>query len=404
MKKRLLYGVDHAITTSSDGYAIRTQGLAKALCKAGIDLKVVAGPSEHTNKLPIVQKIDGVQYLHLQERHVHSYLHLLKVFKPDVVLAASNWRHADPLKLAAQMLGLPFWYEARGFWELSRCAKEPGFASTPEFQREVAGETDIALASEHLFTLNQHMADEWVRRQVPGSKISLIPNGLTSIPSTIPKPDQVLKKELGLTDGKVIAYIGSFSGYEGLDDLITAFSIARRKKLNARLLLVGSLSKAGSNSACQSSDRLRNLADQLGVSDHLVTTGRVPPDEVANYFPLIDLMVIPRRPERVCEIVSPIKHLEAAAYGTQLLVSNVAPLADLQSLGPGVKLFEKGSIESLAEQLATILREPTPPRCPKILYPELENLLWSSNIEPLLKAIRETPPQLKRSLPWQNNN
>ena len=73
-------------------------------------------------------------------------------------------------------------------------------------------------------------------------------------------------------------------------------------------------------------------------------TGRVAPEILPNYYRLIDLVVILRRPELVCEIVSPIKPLEAAAHGTQLLLSSVKPLADLQALGPGVHLFEKGYI------------------------------------------------------------
>lgn len=402
-KSRLAYGVHHAITTSSDGYAVRGHGLALALVQAGVALKVLVAPSVHTAGLPFCVTIEGIDYLHLQPRPEHSYQRLLSVFKPDAVLAASNWSHAQPLQQAAQQLGFPFWYEARGFWELSRCAGEPAFAASAEFQQEVAAEAFIAQASGRLFTLTRQMAAEWVHRGVPAAKIGLIPNGLTVIPAAIPEPDPTLRAHLGLDGAKVIAYIGSFSAYEGLDELITAFAIARRHGLEARLLLVGSLSEAGnSGQPCQSRDRLLSLSRKLGVHDHLVFTGRVPPLTVASYYPLIDLMVIPRRPERVCEIVSPLKPLEAAAHGTQLLLSSVAPLADLQCFGPGVHLFGKGSVEALAQQLVAILNRPTPPRCPQTLYPGLEKFLWSRNIEPLLQALRETSPRLKRSLTWEH--
>jgi len=398
---RLVYGVHHAITSSSDGYAVRGHGVAQALCQAGVALKVLVAPSEHTAGLPFGVAVDGVDYLHLQPGLEPSYQQLLSVFKPDAVLAASNWSHAQPLLQAAQQLGLPFWYEARGFWELSRCAREPVFAGSAGFEQEVAGETGIAQAADSLFTLNRQMAAEWVHRGVPSTKISLIPNGVAAIPAAIPEPDPALRAQLGLAEGKVIAYIGSFSTYEGLDDLLAAFALAQRQDLDARLVLVGSLSDLGSgDQPCQTSDRLLILASRLGVADRLVFTGRVPPHTVASYYPLIDLLVIPRRPERVCEIVSPLKPLEPAAHGTQLLLSSVAPLADLQSLGPGVHLFEKGSVDALARQLLAILSQPTPPRCPETLYPGLEKLLWSRNIEHLLRALQETPPRLKRSLSW----
>lgn len=399
MFTRLVYGVHHGITSSSDGYALRGHGLSMALQEAGVALKVLVSPSAHQAGLQFQITSDGIDYLQLRPKD--NFLRLLKVFKPDAILAASNWSHAKPLQKAAQQLGLPFWYEARGFWELSRCARDPAFGASAEFRQEVAAETAIAHSADRLFTLNRQMAAEWVRRGVPAAKISLIPNGLTAIPAAIPESDPGLRAQLGLAEGKVIAYIGSFSAYEGLEDLLTAFAFACRQGLEARLLLVGSLSQSGSQGPCQSRDRLLAMAQQLGVADRLVLTGRVPSNAVASYYPLIDLVVIPRRPERVCEIVSPLKPLEAAAHGTQLLLSSVAPLADLQSLGPGVHLFEKGSVEALTRQLVAILSLPTPPRCPQTLYPGLEQLLWSRNIEPLLQALRETPPRLKRSFSWQ---
>ena len=127
-------------------------------------------------------------------------------------------------------------------------------------------------------------------------------------------------------------------------------------------------------------------------------TGRVSPHTVSSLYSLVDLLVIPRRRERVCEIVSPLKPLEAAAQATQLLVSSVAPLADLQSLGPGVHLFEKGSVDALSQQLIHILRRPTPPRSVQLLYPNLEKYLWSRNIQPLLKQLQKVPSKYKHSL------
>jgi glycosyltransferase involved in cell wall biosynthesis len=398
MAKRLIYSVHHAITSFSDGYAIRGHGLAKAVKEAGIKLWVLVSATDLNVKLPFRINIDGVNYLHLDNQKSEAYYEFLKVFKPCAVLAASNWRHAKPIQQAAQQLEIPFWYEARGFWELSECARDPGFAASKEYREELAGETAIAQASERLFTLNRQMAAEWINRGIPAAKISLIPNGIGHIPKPMPEANQALLSQLGLKGSKVIGYIGSFSVYEGLEDLIRSFALARQQGLEARLLLVGSLTQGGNKSeSCQSSDYLRNLAYELGIADQIVFTGRVAPEMISNYYPLIDLMVIPRRPELVCEIVSPIKPLEAASHGIQLLLSSVAPLADLQALGPGVHLFDKGSVDSLARQLVAIISRPTPSRSPHTLYPGLEKFLWSRNIEPLLEALRDTSPNLRRS-------
>ena len=398
MADHLAYCVHHAITSSSDGYAIRGHGIAKAIKKCGISLKVLVAPSIHTINLPYLVTIDGVDYLHIKQPVVDSFLEFFRVFKIDVVLAASNWKNAMPAMNACHQLGLPFWYEVRGFWELSRCAQEPDFEYSMEFNRAVNGENLVARTADHVFTLNRHMAAELVRRDVPLSRISLVPNGLDAIPTTTSEPSPALLANLGLAGSKVIAYIGSFALYEGLEDLIYAFASAREEGLDARLLLVGSHSSSGTNTPCKSSDRLRILANQLGVADHIVMTGRVPPQTAASLYPLVDLLVIPRRPERVCEIVSPLKPLEAAAQGTQLLVSSVPPLADLQSLGPGVHLFEKGSVDALSQQLTEILRRPSPSKSVNMLYPNLDKYLWSHSVESILEQLRKLPSKYKRFL------
>ena len=221
----------HAITSSSDGYAIRGHAIAKAIKKGGISLKVLVAPSRHTVDLPYLVTIDGVDYFHIKKPVVNSFLEFFRVFKIDVVLAASNWKNAMPAMTAFQQLGLPFWYEARGFWELSRCAQEPDFEDSMEFHCAVNGENLVARAAEHVFTLNRHMAAELARRDVPLSKISLVPNGLDAIPTTPCEPSPILLGKLGLVGSKVIAYIGSFALYEGLEDLIYAFASAREKGL-----------------------------------------------------------------------------------------------------------------------------------------------------------------------------
>ena len=55
-----------------------------------------------------------------QQRLEVAYAELVRIFKPRAVMAASNWANALPPARAAQSAGLPFFYEVRGFWELTR--------------------------------------------------------------------------------------------------------------------------------------------------------------------------------------------------------------------------------------------------------------------------------------------
>lgn len=49
--------------------------------------------------------------------------------------AASNHFNALPALLAARMLGIPFHYEMRGLWELTRASRQPWYENSARFHR-----------------------------------------------------------------------------------------------------------------------------------------------------------------------------------------------------------------------------------------------------------------------------
>lgn len=68
------------------------------------------------------------------------------------------------------------------------------------------------------------------------------------------------------------------------------------------------------------------------------------------------------------------------------MLSNVAPLADLNGLCPNFSYFEKGDMKAmartLAEQLAALDANDAPIRCPK-----LTELIRARTVEPMLGAL-----------------
>lgn len=403
--RRLLYAVNHCFPFSSNGYAVRTHGVASALVHAGMEVIVVSrlgAPWDRAgfvaDKFALEHRIDGVRYVHLpQPRQVgltsHEYLSrlvavfadLLRVFKPDAVMAASNWHNALPAAVAAREAGVSFFYEVRGFWEISQSARDPAWTGSPEFLHEVAGETAVAQSAQRVFTINRHMREELVRRGVEDVKVSLVPNGFISWPSPV-TIDVGSRASLGIRARFVLGYIGSFNAYEGIEDLIEALARLRSRGVDVALLLVGSGEPngldTGRSMACKWTNAYRLLANSLGVGDFLFMPGRVPPDEAAAYYALIDVVVIPRRPFAVCEIVSPMKPLEAAAYGRRVLLSNVAPLADLVEVCPNFSVFNKGDISALTDRLRELLESGVfeLPRCEA-----MAGLTWDKNVIPMVK-------------------
>lgn len=376
---RVAYVVNHSYPYSSNGYAVRTHGVARGLIQLGHSVVVVNRPGRPWDmrgfddpRFPLFRDVDGVRYVFIpqlsmaekggaakSEWAAQALTSTLRVFKPSAVLAASNWENARLAEVAARQLGVPFFYEVRGLWELSRLAREPGWDRSPEFRHEVEMETQVANAADLVFTLNTQLREELIRRGVAANKIRLAPNGFGDLPD-LSQPPRRSAAALGLRGRQVVGYVGSFGAYEGLDALVRACATLYRRGGDLSLLLVGSSQPQGiaEPGPCVVSEELMALARQLDFGDRLVLPGRLAPSELADYYAAIDLIVIPRRPLRVCEMVTPLKPLEAAAFGKPMVLSDVAPLRELATLSGGAALFRAGDETALVETIGNLLQDP----------------------------------------------
>lgn len=417
IQRRLIYAVNHSYPFSSNGYAVRTHGVASALVQSGLEVIAVSRPGSPWDRAGFVDagfalehRIDGVRYVHLPSPRLtgkslagytaqaaQAFSEVLRVFRPQAVLAASNWHNALPAALAARAAGLPFFYEVRGFWEISQAARDPAWADSTGFAHEVAGETAVARAAQRLFAINRFMRDELVRRGVAAARVDLVPNGFAGWPDDCVQRAAPTRAALGIGARHVVGYVGSFNVYEGLEDLIETVARLRKRGVDVALVLVGSGEPRGmgvGQAADPAAQAYRALAEQLGIGAHVVMPGRVKPDEAAGFYALMDVVVIPRRPFAVSEMVSPMKPLEAAAHGKRVLLSDVAPLADLAPLCPHFSYFTKGNVSSLADKLGALLTagDFSPPCCEA-----LAGLTWEKNVAPMVAAV-EALIQPKSSL------
>lgn len=396
---RIAYVVSHAQTYASNGYAIRTQGIAKALNQHGFETLCFVRPGrpwELNASSSVVPEctIEGVRYIHTRwqndkslegdkewlKESVEKYILLFTIYRPSAVLAASNHASGLPAWIAAKRLGLPFYNEVRGFWELSKATRVPKYEDDSNFTKEAERDAFVAKQAQKVFTLNQPMKEELMKRGVDAEKIILVPNGISQLPS-IKTTNPVLKKKLGITgEEKVIGYVGSFSPYEGLDQLLDACTELVQNGEKLKLLLVGDSQPLTlrNNSGASTA----HLADS-GLKETppwLIQVGRVPHAHVADYYALLDAVVIPRKSLAVCQLVPPMKAAEALAYGKRLVVSDVAPLAEYADKYEGVVSFDAGSAKSLATALQGSLKLPAP-------KPSTE-LLFSAHTEPMVKALK----------------
>ncbi|QDJ50980.1 glycosyltransferase [Bordetella hinzii] len=367
---RILYVAASSLPYHVSGYTLRTQGLLHALRGAGMDVLCVTRPGYPQDRLdgkPGLEagrhEIEGVAYetlagphrrkLGLDEYLLRSADILAQKARTEQVAAihaASNYESALPAMLAARKLGIPFFYEVRGLWEYTAASKRPGWEQSERFALESRLEGLTARHARAVFTLSGPLTEELVTRGVARDRIVLTPNAV-DIEAFVPVArNAALAASLGLTeDDFIVGYVGSVVDYEGLADLIEALAVLALRMPRCKVLIVGD------GDALQD---IRRLAQTRGVDDRVILCGQVPPAQVRDYYALIDVLALPRRPERVCELVPPLKPLEAMALGIPLIVSDVAALRETVVDGQTALVHIAGNARSLADCIDMLAKRP----------------------------------------------
>lgn len=118
-----------------------------------------------------------------------------------------------------------------------------------------------------------------------------------------------VRKELGLTDEFVVGHIGRFSGQKNHDFLIDIFAQLKKKKENAKLLLVGGGTEA---------ENVKNKVSNLGLKESVIFTGVR--SDVNRLLQAMDIFVFPSLFEGL-----PVTMVEAQAAGLPCVISDKVP-------------------------------------------------------------------------------
>ena len=303
--------------------------------------------------------VDGVYYLRLKAAHYYDqpldqYMmtatdeieQMLIEEKPSVVHSASAFYTALPALIAARRLGIPFVYEVRGLWEITRASTIPRWGETERFKLESALEALVAKEADQVIAITGGLKQELMGRGVEKNKITIIPNAINKKHFQPLIPNQELKNKIGLKDVLTIGYVGSVVNYEGLEDLVEALALLKERDVGFNFLLIGDGNALAG---------IREKVSALKLDEEVFILGRIPHDEVPEYYSLIDITPFPRKSIQVCEMVSPLKPFEAMAQEKTVIASDVGALKEIiQDQKTGL-LFEKNNIKDMAEKLELLL-------------------------------------------------
>jgi PEP-CTERM/exosortase A-associated glycosyltransferase len=361
---RILHVLDHSLPVHS-GYTFRTRAILREQHRLGWETVHVTSP-KHPEGVGLEEEAAGwifhrtppptgpfVTMPLVGERALMAALErriveIAEECRPDLLHAHSPALNGRAAIRAGRRLGIPVVYEVRAFWEDAAVDHGTAREGDLRYRASRALETWVLRRAAAVTCICEGLRREIVLRGVPAHRVTVIPNGVDLESFRPVVRDGELRRALGLGDGPVLGFLGSFYGYEGLDLAVEALAILRAQVPGAQLLLVG---------GGRQEQNLRAQASTRGLNGAVVFTGRVPHQEIGRYYGLVDLLVYPRKSKRITELVTPLKPLEAMAMERLVLASDVGGHRELIHDGETGRLFRAGDAHDLATVALELLQD-----------------------------------------------
>ena len=358
MSLRILHVLDHSIPLHS-GYTFRTLSILREQRKRGWETFHLTTPKQGPGSAR-EESVDGMTFertpsaegagLLAQMRLTAARLHeVVRQVRPHVIHAHSPVLNALPSLWVGRRRKLPVVYEMRASWEDAAVDHGTTVEGSMRYRLSRALESFALRRADQVTTICEGLRGDIAVRGIAPDRITVIPNAvdITAFRFGV-DADPELRRSLGLEGKTVLGFAGSFYGYEGLELLLEAARrmVARHPEL--RVLLVG----GGPQEA-----NLKQQAQQAGLQDRVIFTGRVPHAQVQRYYELIDVLAYPRLPIRLTELVTPLKPLEAMAQGRMFVASDVGGHRELVRDGETGFLFRAGDVAALEQSIESVLSQ-----------------------------------------------
>lgn len=154
-----------------------------------------------------------------------------------------------------------------------------------------------------------------MKHGIPASKMKPYPEGV-NIVSFSNKDARYIHQKYNLNKSKVIIYVGVMDEARRLNILIRAFSEAKNKMRDIKLLMVGD----GNDK-----QNLEGIAKELGLRDDVIFPGWVPHSQIPDFITVADIGVSPVPPLSFFKVSSPTKIVEYMAMGKAVIANEEIP-------------------------------------------------------------------------------
>jgi len=355
---RVLHVLDHSIPLHS-GYTFRTLSILREQHRLGWQTLQLTTPKQGPGDVR-EEQIEGMTFLRTPSTAGVGNLAQMKLtaarlleavdqWQPDIVHAHSPVLNVLPALWVRSRRNVPVVYEMRASWEDAAVDHGTTTEGSLRYRLSRGLETIGLRMADQVTTICEGLRGDIAVRGIAADKVTVIPNAVdvAGFQFGVP-PDPALQQRLGLDGKTVLGFAGSFYGYEGLHLLLDAVKQLLPTVPGLHVLLVG----GGPREAA-----LKEQVAANGLGEVVTFTGRVPHADVQRYYELIDLLVYPRLPIRLTELVTPLKPLEAMAQGRVFVASDVGGHRELVRHGDTGYLCPAGDAKALAVAMAQALAD-----------------------------------------------
>jgi len=368
----VLHVLDHSWPVLS-GYAIRSRNLISAQRRAGHSIRVLTGPLHELDDASSTDLVmDDVPYMRtpIEGRFAHTALqkrwpllrehHVVRALRTRIVEIVSRHpvdvihSHSPALcglaaLQAARMRRIPLVYEIRAFWE-DAASSNAKPASLLRNHLTYQLETYVARNANAVAAIAKPMLQDLEARGIAADRLFHAPNGVDAGRFVPQQRDEQLARELQLADRPVLGFLGSLYRYEGLSWLVEAAAQLRSRGCNFGILIVG---------RGEDQPAIAKAISETNAGAFVRCIENVPHDQIARYYSIIDIAVYPRRSLRLTELVTPLKPLEAMAFGKAVLASSVGGIRELVESERTGLLFKPESVSEFCAQAERLLSSKT---------------------------------------------
>jgi glycosyltransferase involved in cell wall biosynthesis len=195
--------------------------------------------------------------------------------------------------------------------------------------------------ADHVFVQSRQMRMDIARQGIPMAKMTPVPMG---VDTEVANPESIHPSGDPRLNGKrIVAYLGTLDPIRQIEVLLQMLVVAKQSMPNILLVMVGDTDDSSYR------NWLKQEAERIGVTDHVLWTGWLPSSQAWGYMRAAELGLSPIPRGHLLDMGSPTKAVEYMALGLPVVANDNPDQAQvIEESGAGICVPLSGDAFSAA--------------------------------------------------------